>query len=215
MEGERSGVGSVRSVIFFFVTMEETASTIHSDQFLWQRRLEEDQRRDRVANGATESDENEKNPTLRQAARSLHEEEGAKQRSGSPKKVLDAVQDAKKIGQIVSKTGGKTALRIINGGSAATIVGIIITVIIMHFQFIFGNLLGGSILPAPKLDWWEIAILFILDVLVAVVVGAIVVIVYYLLNPLQLIENSLQQIGPAAQQSNPGAWNPFDPRSKL
>lgn len=120
-------------------------------------------------------------------------------------KAHDVVQSAEKAAKF-----GRTVIRVINGVEIVSFWGVLLAVITMHYQLVFGNLLHGAILPAPKLDWWEIAILFVLDVLIAVVVGFIIGLIMMI-----LLLNPLNNIGPTAQQSNPGAWNPFDPTSKL
>lgn len=57
-------------------------------------------------------------------------------------------------------------LRVINGASAATLAGLIITFIIMNLQLILGN--GLKIKFIPPLAFWEILLLAIVDMLIIV-----------------------------------------------
>jgi len=57
-------------------------------------------------------------------------------------------------------------LRIINGASAATLAGLIITFIIMNLQLILGN--GLKIKFIPPLAFWEILLLAMVDMLIIV-----------------------------------------------
>ncbi|MDD3102370.1 MAG: hypothetical protein PHE59_04480 [Patescibacteria group bacterium] len=67
----------------------------------------------------------------------------------------------------------KTVYRIINGASAITVVGLIVTFLLMNAQLIFGNLLKVKFVPA--LEIWEIIILGIIDVIILTVLFCLIV----------------------------------------
>jgi hypothetical protein len=83
------------------------------------------------------------------------------------KKGEDRVEAAKKKAlkkakKLATKRARQIALRWINVGFAATIVGIIVTYLIMSVQLFVGNLLGVESL---KLEGWEIAIWALLTII--------------------------------------------------
>lgn len=197
MEGQCGGVGSNEQVIeHSFPMAEEVASTL-SRQRAWGQQLEATQQEDaRERAAVAEEAEGRTNVAADDSVRQRIDaspQSKEQQRVTAAKEAEEKVEKAKKAAQFA-----RTVLRVINGVEIVSIWGVLLAVITMHYQLIFGNLLNGAILPAPKLDWWEIAILFILDILVAIVVGVIVVIVYYLLNPLELLKEV------------PGTLNPFN-----
>lgn len=49
----------------------------------------------------------------------------------------------------------QSLVKLLKIGSAATVVGLVITAFVMLWQSFFGNLLKGSILPSDKLADWE------------------------------------------------------------
>jgi len=69
----------------------------------------------------------------------------------------------------------KTIYRIINGASAITVVGLIVTFLLMNVQLIFGNLLKVKFVPA--LDLWEIIILGLVDITVLAVLFCLIVLI--------------------------------------
>lgn len=153
-----------------------------AEEFARKRQLEDEQR-DRNDTSSGEADIAER--TFANASRQV----GIDSTSGTQKNGA--------IGQIekVVKTS-QWVLRALEGLGIVSIVGIIPVAIRKHYQLVFGNLLGGAILPAPKLAWWEIALLCALDIFIAVVIGAIIVIVYYLLNPLEVLKEIPQTLNP-------------------
>lgn len=190
---------------------EGVAGTLSRQRARQRQLLRSRWEREVAANGAPEratddADAQEETGSGERAGRSK-----AEQARGTAKNVRDTVESAKKAGKFI-----QTVLRVINGAEIVSVWGILLAVVTMHCQLLFGNLLHGAILPAPKLDWWEIAILLILDILVAIVIGLLIAIIVILsqLNPLNIIENAAQQIGPAAQQANPGTYNPYDALGK-
>jgi len=87
-------------------------------------------------------------------------------------KVKKTQEDLKKIRNIY---------RIINGTSAVTVVGLIITWFVMNTQLILGNWLKSK--KIPKLEGWEIALLIVVDLILLAVLFFILFIVYLWLNP--------------------------------
>lgn len=75
----------------------------------------------------------------------------------------------------------KNFYRIINGTSAVTVVGVIITWLVMNGQLILGNVFNFKFIP--KLDWWEIGIVLLLDILVAVALFLLFFIIYLQTHP--------------------------------
>jgi hypothetical protein len=58
----------------------------------------------------------------------------------------------------------KNIYRIINGASACTLLGIILTVIVMNLQLILGNLFKVKLVPS--LDLWEVILIGVLDLII-------------------------------------------------
>lgn len=71
---------------------------------------------------------------------------------------------AEDAGQIDQLKHAQRIVRLINIICAASVVGLIITFIIMHGQFIFGNGIGLPLVP--KLEGVEIMLLILLDFLI-------------------------------------------------
>ena len=96
------------------------------------------------------------------------------------KKVLAGAQGVEeKIRKI------KRIYRIINAGSALTLVGILLTFLVMNLQLIFANLMPVAKMlgiPLPKLDMWEIAVILIIDVIVGFVLAVCAIFVIMLIN---------------------------------
>jgi hypothetical protein len=100
-------------------------------------------------------------------------------RAAEESKVQKAKAAMGQIQQIqkMAKSAQGTA-RVVNFGSSATIIGLIITFFLMNAQLIFGNFLGVK--WVPKLEIWEIMIigivdllLFLIILLIAGIIGAI------------------------------------------
>ncbi|MCF7906746.1 hypothetical protein K9K85_00460 [Patescibacteria group bacterium] len=70
----------------------------------------------------------------------------------------------------------KNIYRIINGTSAVTVVGIIITFLVMNAQLFFGNLLKIDKIPA--LSFWELLLVLLVDfILILTILTALVFII--------------------------------------
>ncbi|MBU1202856.1 hypothetical protein KKH39_02330 [Patescibacteria group bacterium] len=84
----------------------------------------------------------------------------------------------RQFARLAAKTSTKVILRILNGAFAVTVVGIIVTYLIMTFQFIAGNWLGNE---SVKLDSWEVIIwgfltLFLIVLLIGIFILFIILI---------------------------------------
>lgn len=74
--------------------------------------------------------------------------------------------------------------RIINGTTAITLVGLIVTFLVMNAQLIFGNFFKVRLVPSLTLI--EIFILGLLDLIVFIVLLIAVSIIYFVVNPCEL-----------------------------
>lgn len=72
---------------------------------------------------------------------------------------------------------------VISASSAASVVGLPITFLIMNGQLIFGNLMGSKLIP--KLSLPKIIIVFILDLLFLFALLALAVMIYFMVNPVK------------------------------
>lgn len=101
------------------------------------------------------------------------------------KKTLDGqVQGGVDLGQTTKHL--KNVYRIINGASAISFFGLIITLFTMNLQLLVGNLLGLKFIP--KLSLFEIIIIFFLDLLLIFVTLFLIVFIYAILNPCKMTE---------------------------
>lgn len=76
--------------------------------------------------------------------------------------------------------------RIINGTAALSVIGIIITFLVMNGQLIFGNLFKVKFIPALSLI--EIFILGLIDFLLIAAVLIFLMIIYFIVNPCALAD---------------------------
>ncbi|MBU1036822.1 hypothetical protein KKF32_02165 [Patescibacteria group bacterium] len=79
----------------------------------------------------------------------------------------------------------KTIYRIINSGSAVTLVGLIVTFLVMNTQLFLATLSPVAKIikiPLPKLNWFEIAIIIFLDIILAVILLAIIFAIYMIIS---------------------------------
>jgi len=114
-----------------------------------------------------------------------------------------ATQAEKKLkGQIQSSAGVestsqhlKTVYRVINGTSAITIIGLVITISIMNAQLIFGNLL--KLKKFPKLSLIEIIVISFLDLLFLFITLVLFVFIYAMLHPCE-VSKSMSEWGAVA-----------------
>ncbi len=83
----------------------------------------------------------------------------------------------------------KNIYRVINGTSAITVIGLIITISTMNSQLIFGNLLKVN-LP-PKLSLLEIIVIIFLDLLILFSLLILFVLIYVILHPGEIIKQTL------------------------
>jgi len=100
----------------------------------------------------------------------------------------DAAQQAIKVTKRLQKI-----FRIVNGVSAASLWGIIITVVGMNFQGLFGNVV--KVKWVPKLEKLEIALLVLLDIIIGVVMilallemSVFVAAAYYISHPIEALK---------------------------
>jgi len=75
--------------------------------------------------------------------------------------------------------------RLINGASAVSLVGLLITFLVMNTQFWLGNVLGKKFIP--KLEWWECLVLALINLFLMLVLIAIFAIAYILLHPCEFM----------------------------
>ncbi|MBT6690935.1 hypothetical protein HOB10_01215 [Candidatus Parcubacteria bacterium] len=93
------------------------------------------------------------------------------------KKAKEATQ------KVVKKAASKLTLRLVSGAAAASIVGLIISYIIMTIQFFIGNLLESKLVP--KLSLVEILIWGCLSLLIFAAIVAVALILQLLADPWQ------------------------------
>ncbi|MCD6471247.1 hypothetical protein J7K86_01830 [bacterium] len=74
----------------------------------------------------------------------------------------------------------KTIYRIINGASGITLVGLIITFLIMNAQLFLGNLMKMKFIP--ELDWPEILILLFVDFIVGMAILIFILFISFLIG---------------------------------
>jgi len=80
----------------------------------------------------------------------------------------------------------KNIYRVINGASAITFFGLIITFFTMNLQLLAGNLLGSKMVP--KLSFFEIIVIIFLDLLFIFTTLLLVVLIYAIANPCDVAE---------------------------
>ena len=90
-----------------------------------------------------------------------------------------ALEAAKKL------KGARSGFRIINFGSAATIIGLVITFIVMNIQFIGGNIFDAKWIP--KLEIWEIVLLGVLDLFLFLVAMITIGIIGVIASPFSAV----------------------------
>ena len=112
----------------------------------------------------------EKRQTILQRLR-----EGVDKTKGAGEKVKEAQKTIERL---------KNIYRIINGATAITLVGLIITFLVMNAQLILGNLFKVKFVPALSLI--EILILGTVDLVVFLALLILVVIIYFIVNPCEL-----------------------------
>ena len=88
------------------------------------------------------------------------------ERGGKLEKIQKAQEQIQKIQKAAKAAKG--GARTINLGSAATLIGLIITFILMNLQLLLGNLFGVK--WVPKLEIWEIAIIGIIDLILFLII---------------------------------------------
>jgi len=94
-----------------------------------------------------------------QRLQELREKRSREQKGDKAKEAKEKIEETKKAAQRL-----KTIYRVINGTAAVTLVGIIITFLVMNAQLIFGNLLKVKVIPA--LSKIEIFIILFIDFVV-------------------------------------------------
>ena len=92
--------------------------------------------------------------------------------------IKSGVDQVRQIQQAVKAAQGTA--RAVNFGSAATLIGLIITFILMNLQLFFGNLMGVSWIP--KLETLEIVLIGIVDLLLLLILILIVGLVGAIFN---------------------------------
>jgi len=85
-----------------------------------------------------------------------------------------------KVKKQIVRTAKQATLRTINMAFAATLVGLVITWVIMSFQVFVGNLMGAETI---KLESWELGIWALLTILFIFVLVAFITLVGFLANP--------------------------------
>jgi len=106
------------------------------------------------------------------------------------RKGIKRVKAAKEMASKVEKSQKaisrlKNIYRLVNGFSAATLVGVIVTFLVMNAQLIFGNLFKVKFVP--KLSIVEILILGLLWVIVAAAVFLALILIYFIAHPCEVV----------------------------
>lgn len=79
----------------------------------------------------------------------------------------------------------KQIYRIINGTSALTLWGIIVTFLVMNTQLVFANMSPIAALfkiPLPKLDLWEIGLLMLVDLVIGAFIFFLIIVIYFIVD---------------------------------
>ena len=125
-------------------------------------------------------EESEKNNNEQDNRRELNiQKRGSRQIENQKKKVVD------KAKQELKKKALKAALNKVSIGAAATIIGLIVTWLIMSVQFIFGNMLGA--VKEIKLNLWEIIIYFLLSILILGSILLILTLLSVIINAVDIV----------------------------
>jgi hypothetical protein len=95
----------------------------------------------------------------------------------SDKAKEQVVDQAKKV---AVKAGKQAVLRVINVAFAATLVGIIVTYLIMTVQLIAGNLFG---IKAIELEVWEVVIWVFLSIIILFAIVLLALVLVIVANP--------------------------------
>lgn len=130
-----------------------------------------------------EEEENQINQSKQQdaAANLRQKQEQAKKKQESAAKAKKAVDNTKKIAQAAKTAKSlKQFLMLVKVGTGITVWGLIITLLVMLVQYIFGNLLKVTLVP--KLALWEQAILLGVIFVIFLNVALSLYIVYFLLE---------------------------------
>jgi len=127
---------------------------------------------------------------------SLSEQENAERlnKMRMRERIKAGVERARRVKEKVDKVKGtqeklkkaKNIYRIINGTSAITFVGLIVTFFVMNTQFSAGNVFKSKFIP--KLDWWEIGILALVWLIIIVAILLIFFIIYMITHPCEALE---------------------------
>ncbi|GAI06098.1 unnamed protein product [marine sediment metagenome] len=83
--------------------------------------------------------------------------------------------------------------RIINGASAITLVGLIVTFVMMNGQLILGNLLKSKRVPSLSLP--EIIIVFILDLIFLVIILLVITVVVLIIESFEHPVSAAKEAG--------------------
>lgn len=203
MEGQCGRVGPNNQVVAEYNPMAEDVASTLSRQRAWGQQLEASQQEDAQEGRGTSTTSD----SIRQK-NSTSQQNKEQELLSAATETKEQVEKTKKAAQFA-----RTVMRVINGTEIVSVVGILLAIVTMHYRLIFGNLLNGAILPAPKLAGWEMALLAILDIFVAVIVGFLIGLIMMMLslNPLSTIGTT----GTGAQATNPSTWQWNDPTSKL
>ena len=105
--------------------------------------------------------------------------------------ILQRLKEAKETKSKIEETQKtinrfRNIYRIINGTTAITLVGLIITFLVMNAQLIFGNLFRVKFIPALSLI--EIFILVIVDLVIFLAILIPLVIIYFIANPCEVTD---------------------------
>lgn len=100
--------------------------------------------------------------------------------------VLEKAKKTKEQIEKIQKTmkAAKTGTRTVNFASAATIIGLIITFLLMNFQLIAGNIFGAT--WVPKLETWEIVLIGVVDFILWLAIMATIGIIGAVVSPLSV-----------------------------
>jgi len=115
--------------------------------------------------------------------RAFDQDTNSKRKNQTAAKVQESMSDVEKI-EKTEETLKKLKLiyRAINGTSAASVWGIIITYLVMNLQLFFGNMMKVrkmTGLPIPELSWPEILLLGLLNIIVVFAVALLMFAVYF------------------------------------
>lgn len=128
--------------------------------------------------------EDEKETSRELGRKRKQDKDSLKQKMAKIQSVKEKAEKLKSMQQKLKHL--KNVYRAINGASAITLVGLIITFLVMNAQLIFGNFFKFKFVP--KLDWWELIIIGFADILILFVLFFIAILIYFIVHPCEVTD---------------------------